>query len=226
MTTPIFQDPRFDALRNAIYHTARGRYVDAVNRFFNFLVIALGATAVGKIAKLFYIGDYWIELGIVLIATIQLVFDFGGRASTHIFLQKRYYDLLAEMEVARTEARKRWSAKLLTIAGDEPIPMRALDALAYNAALDAWTSDPEVLKEHRLYVPWLYRRLRHIIAFQGTQFVPRSQHKGLYARLKNWWTNGIHPSREPQGGHRRDHRPPERAVDAANGPERDHGGMR
>src|SRR5664280_2079560 len=36
----------------------------------------------------------------------------------------------------------------------------------------------------------------------------------------------FHPSREPQGGHRRDHRPPERAVDAANGPERDHGGMR
>src|ERR1700730_11043485 len=28
----------------------------------------------------------------------------------------------------------------------------------------------------------------------------------------------LHPSREPKGGHRRDHRPPERAVDAANGP--------
>src|SRR3984893_13689849 len=36
----------------------------------------------------------------------------------------------------------------------------------------------------------------------------------------------FHPSREPQGGHRRDHRPPEWAVDAANGPERNHGGMR
>jgi hypothetical protein len=127
----------------------------------------------------------------VLVATIQLVFDFGGRASTHIFLQKRYYDLLADMEVERnansTEAKKRWSAKLLTIAGDEPIPMRALDALAYNAALDAWTSDPEELKEHRLYVPWLYRRLRHVIAFQGTQFVPKSTHQGIISRLISWF---------------------------------------
>src|SRR5450755_4075569 len=29
-----------------------------------------------------------------------------------------------------------------------------------------------------------------------------------------------------KGGHCRDHRSPERAMDAANGPERDHGGMR
>src|ERR1035437_5938154 len=36
----------------------------------------------------------------------------------------------------------------------------------------------------------------------------------------------FHSPREPQGGHCRDHRSPERAMDAANGPERDHGGMR
>ena len=36
----------------------------------------------------------------------------------------------------------------------------------------------------------------------------------------------FHPSREPPGGHRRDHRSPGRAVDAADRPERDHGGMR
>ena len=185
--TPIFQDPRFDALRNAIYHTARGRFVDAVNRFFNFLVIALRAVAVGKVAHVFSIGEYWIELGIVLIATLQLVFDFGGRASTHIFLQKRYYDLLSDMEVERNAnaaaTTRRWSSKLLTIAGDEPIPMRARDALAYNAALDASTTDPAMLKENRLHVPWLYRRLRHVIAFQGTQFVPKSEYQGMISRL-------------------------------------------
>src|ERR1700688_1588391 len=36
----------------------------------------------------------------------------------------------------------------------------------------------------------------------------------------------LYPSREPQGGNRRDHHPPERAMDAANGSERDYGGMR
>ena len=36
----------------------------------------------------------------------------------------------------------------------------------------------------------------------------------------------FHPSGEPPGGYRRNHRSPGRAVDEANGPERDHGGMR
>ena len=36
----------------------------------------------------------------------------------------------------------------------------------------------------------------------------------------------FHPSREPPGEHRRRYRPPGRAVDAADRPERDHGGMR
>src|SRR6185312_7667825 len=160
MTSPIFQDPRFDALRNAIYHTARGRYLEGLNRFLNFIVIVFGAAVVGKIADVLHIHGHWIELTVVVAATVQLVFDFGGRSATHLFLQKRYYDLLSEMELARNtdsaEARKKWSAKLLTIAGEEPIPMRALDAIAYNAALDSWTSDPAILAANRLHVPWFH----------------------------------------------------------------------
>src|SRR2546429_4887313 len=36
----------------------------------------------------------------------------------------------------------------------------------------------------------------------------------------------FHPSREPPGGHRWDHGSPRRAMDAADGPERDNGRMR
>src|SRR5215469_15694539 len=35
----------------------------------------------------------------------------------------------------------------------------------------------------------------------------------------------FHPSREPPGGHRRDHHPSQRAMDEANGTKRDHGRM-
>jgi hypothetical protein len=34
--------PKFDALRNAIYHTARRELYDSLNRLLNFLVIILG----------------------------------------------------------------------------------------------------------------------------------------------------------------------------------------
>jgi putative transposase len=44
--------------------------------------------------------------------------------------------------------------------------------------------------------------------------------------LLTYYVLNFHSPREPPGGHWRDHRSPERAVDAANRSERDHGGMR
>jgi hypothetical protein len=194
MAEPTFQNAQFDALRNAIYHAARGRCLERWNRYCNFFIIFLGAAAVSKFALDFKFGDAWIQIAIVVVATMQLVFDYGGRAAVHLFLQKRYYDLLAEIEVARDSdseaAKRKWSAKLLTIAGDEPIPMRALDAIAYNTALDSWTSDPKILHAHRLYVPLRYRLLKNVVAFQGTQFVPKTQRKRVSTRLREWWGNG------------------------------------
>lgn len=187
MPKPFFQNPRFDALRNAIYHTSRGRFLEALSRFFNFLVIVLGAAAVAKITAESKLADSWIELGVVIIATIQLVFDFGGRSAAHLYLQKRYYELLAEMETAdisnEEEENRGWSAKLLTIAADEPMPMRALDAIAYNTALDSLIEDPEQLAAHRLHVSWWQRRLRHIWAFSGHQFGPASRRIGFWSKV-------------------------------------------
>jgi hypothetical protein len=200
MPTPIFQDPRFDALRNAIYHTSRGRFLDALNRFVNFLVIVLGATAVSKAAGIFTLKEVWVELGVVIVATLQLVFDFGGRACAHLYLQKQYYSMLAEMETSDTdsaEAKLKWSAKLITLAADEPLAMRAVDALSYNAALDAWTHDPKQLADNRLHVSWWQRRLRHFVAFQGTQFLPAVRQQNWTSRVRKYFKR--FPQEKPDG---------------------------
>ena len=89
MSEPVFQDPRFDALRNAIYHTERRTFLDRVNRSLNFWVIILGAGVAANIATQLKIDGRWLEFGVVLLATAQLVFDLGSRARTHEFLQKR-----------------------------------------------------------------------------------------------------------------------------------------
>jgi hypothetical protein len=183
----IFKNARFDALRNAIYHTSRGRFLDAVNRFFNFVVIVLGAAAVSKVAGAVQFKEIWIEFGVVVFATVQLVFDFGGRAGVHLYLQKRYYELLTEMETRAKDTdadRKRWSAKLLTIAADEPLPMRALDAIAYNTALDSYIEDPDEVAKYRLHVSWCQRRLRHFWPYAGTQFQPTFLRVGALTRLR------------------------------------------
>ena len=191
---PIFQDPRFDALRNAIYHTERKTFLDLVSRSLNFWVVVLGAGVAANIAGQFKIDERWLEFGVVLVATAQLVFDFGSRARTHEFLQKRYYEMLTEMETEDMEAeavKKKWSAKLLTIAADEPVPMRALDALAYNKAVDALISDITEAQKCRLHVWWWQRRLRHYIAFQGVQFLPMEQHRGVLSRCSAFWHHKI-----------------------------------
>jgi hypothetical protein len=177
----LFRDPRFDALRNAIYHTERRNFFDFLNRTFTFLVVVLGAGVAGKAAKLIHLEENWLELSIVVIASLQLVFDFASRARTHEFLQRRYYELLAEMEkgdLGSPGTREKWSAKLLTLAGEEPMTMRALDAIAYNKALAALESDPEALRQNRLRVTWLQRRLRHIFAFQAAEFPTKASISG------------------------------------------------
>jgi len=177
----LFRDPRFDALRNAMYHTQRRAFFDTLNRFINFLVILVGASVVGKVADFLKFDGVWLELGVVFLATGQLVFDFGKRAMAHESLQRRYYEVLAEMDAeaqADSEAaKKKWSAKLLTIAADEPMAMRALDAVAYNQALDAIYDDPEIQQQFRQSVSGWQYLLRHICAFQRTNFHTKPQMK-------------------------------------------------
>jgi hypothetical protein len=189
MADLIFQNPRFDALRNALYHTERKTFLDLANRSLNLIVILLGAGVAGKAAKLIHLEENWLELGVVFFATVQLVFDLGGRARDHQFLQRRYYDLLSEMEnedLENDDALRKWSAKLITLSADEPMPMRALDAIAYNKALGATFGDnPEIMRSHRQRVNFVQRRLRHFFAFQSAPFPLESEYVGAWQRLQN-----------------------------------------
>ena len=65
---------------------------------------------------------------------------------------------------------KKWSAKLLTISGEEPMIMRALDAVAYNKALDAVYDDPDLRQKYRQRVRWWQFLLRNWCPFQATNF--------------------------------------------------------
>jgi hypothetical protein len=173
---------KFDALRCAIYHTERRNFFDLSNRCLNFLVIIFGAGVAGKAADLFHIKELWLEFGVLVFATAQLTFDFGYRARTHEFLQKKYFEMLAEMELEQSPDQKKWTAKLFAIAGDEPMPMRALDALAYNAALDATTSDVNIKRANRLHVPFVHRLLRHVIAFHAHEYRPLAEKRARWRR--------------------------------------------
>lgn len=108
--------------------------------------------------------------------------------------------MLADIELDPSPDQKKWDAKLFTIASDEPMPMRALDALAYNAALDAITSDPTMRLRHRLRVPWMHRVLRHVIAFHAHEHLPKSEYVLLFSRFWRKRNEGAENGQESQKG--------------------------
>jgi hypothetical protein len=161
-------DLRFDAMRNAIYHTARRYFLDRVNRGLTFIVILAGAGVIGQLGSKLGITDQWLAVIATVAATIQLVFDFGVKARDHEFLQRRFYELIADVaqNPAPNEADvARWRADLQRLYAEEPPPLRALDAIAYNAACDS------IGKSHcRVRVTLWQSLMRHLYPFNGTFF--------------------------------------------------------
>jgi len=179
---------RFDALRNALYHTARVRWYSGWNRLFNFIILFLGTAAAADAAKLFPLAvsdnSFARAVGCLTAAVgaLQLVIDFGGSARTHESLARRYYELMAEIEETplrpREETVRAWRGKLIRITADEPPTLRALDSIAYNEAADAlgWAHDD------RLIVPWHQRIRRHISAFKAHRYETLKERRARLAK--------------------------------------------
>jgi len=161
----------FDALRNALYHTARRQVLEGLSRWMNFLVILGGAGTVTQIAGQNTTASVGLGIAITAIGALQLVFDFAGRARTHELLQRRYYDLLSEIQGGgepTIEQRFHFTREMTKIAGEEPPTYRALDAIAYNEALDAMLGPDEAHQKCKLN--WWQNATRHFFHHNGASF--------------------------------------------------------
>jgi hypothetical protein len=156
---------RFDALRNAIYHSSRRRFFELLSRCLSFLVVISGTAAVANLQIL----DPRLMAAIAAaIGALQLVFDFNGRARVHENLQRRYFELIAEVDAVATPTPadiEKWNAKWSLIYADEPPPMRGLDAISYNTACDSIGRS-----KSRLELSWYHLFFRHLYSFPNTQF--------------------------------------------------------
>lgn len=167
---PDRENLRLNVLRNALYHTGRRRWFERWNRWFNFLVVVLGAAAVGDLLAVFVYGQAYLGLAVAVIGALQLVFDFGGNARDHQTLQREYYHLLADIEAnldPSIEDCAAWRGRMVRITADEPPVLRALDAKAYNDAIDALG----VLKDgDRLKIPFWHILFGWLSAFEGHRY--------------------------------------------------------
>lgn len=184
----VINNLRFNTLRNALYHTARRRFFELWNRIFNFAIVVLGAAATSDVLGVYGIGQTWIGLAVAFIAAGQLVFDFGRAARDHQSLQRDYYHVLAEIEETPSPnkaACAAWQAKLIRIAADEPPVLRAIDAKAYNDAMDALELYP---KQEKVRIPLHHKLFGWFWAFDGYSYQKLNEIDdiSLFRRFTRW----------------------------------------
>jgi hypothetical protein len=152
------KDLKFEATRNAVYHSWRKHHFDSVNRIANFLVVLLGAAAFSDLANEYIFAKASQIFGglAAVVGAAQLVFDFGVRAREHDFLQRRFYELAAEISE---------TPDLLKLYAEEPTQMRALDAMAYNAVAESIGRG-----QYRVKITWFQTLFSQILPFDRSKF--------------------------------------------------------
>lgn len=177
---------RLNVLRNALYHSARYRSLERTNRFFNFLIVLLGASAMGSLTGSLGISPVWVGGGVAALGALQLVFDFGHAARDHQVLQRDYYWLLADIEAALNPSDEQlaaFQAKMIRITGDEPPTLRAIDARAYNDAIDG---SGLFDRDEQLVIPWSHSLVGWLKPFEGFHYLKVHEVRAIAeAKAKN-----------------------------------------
>ena len=83
--------------------------------------------------------------------------DVDGRARLHSDLRRRSYDLLARLEAG--EDIQQIEVEFIRLVAAEPPPMHAVNALAFNAAVDALARPPG----QKYVLTWWQRSLEALV---------------------------------------------------------------
>ncbi|KAF0097843.1 MAG: hypothetical protein FD144_4792 [Rhodospirillaceae bacterium] len=155
----------FDVLRNALLHTMRQRWFDALHRWLMFLIVLSGTAGVATLS-VDLVGPAVFAAATSLFATLDLVLDLRPKARLHDDLRRRYYLLMAEIAAVPTADAATvagWRAAMLRLTAEEPDLYRVVDCVAYNATVRSLGRDPG----HLLVIPWWRRQLGHLWTFPG-----------------------------------------------------------
>jgi hypothetical protein len=131
----------FRCVRNAAYHEDWEYYYARVHRWLMFIVVVFGTLSIGASLAIYLSSGHdniWPTVGTliaVLAGLVDVVWNVDGLAREHSALRRRCYDLVARMQAG--EPTNSLQAAFTRIVADEPPAMHAVNALAFNAAVDA-----------------------------------------------------------------------------------------
>jgi hypothetical protein len=154
---------RITLLRNARYHEDRERFFVRLHKGAMFIVVS------SSTATLAFVRSAPLFAGLITLAgLLDLVFDVSGKARLHASLRGRVYAVLAQTENKSCDIAK-LKELAVQVYADEPPTMHAVNAVAYNGAMEAFDRP----KKYQLEIGFWPRALRHLHSFGTTQFPTR-----------------------------------------------------
>lgn len=131
----------FDVRRSMRYHDRRYAFFDRMHRLTNLLTILMAGSVLYDLGKTGEAAWWLTVLGAVaaLLAALDMVLGYSGRATLHRDLKSRFAQLEIDMLIG-SEAAETWNAhqmKRLAIERDEPPIYRVVDSLCRNEQLRA-----------------------------------------------------------------------------------------
>lgn len=152
------------AFRNARYHEDREGFYSALGRWTNFIGIILGSAAfAGGAAQLPVLAMIGGSLAAIISAS-RLVFDFSGKAKSHLDLRKQFLDILAAAQMKGVNVEQ-LEESMIKLYKNESEVYNAVNALAYNDSQSAFG------RTHNLIEVGPYQAFfRHVYRFKPSDF--------------------------------------------------------
>jgi len=162
---------RFSARENVVYHASREQFFSFAAKLLTGVQVLLGTSAIAMLSNAIPGSATWTVLISALVGVVLLVLDPSALAREHRIFRSRYHLLLAEMDEAapRADSARTFFSAMSRIAAEEPPTYRAVQAMAYNAAVNAEYREPEA-RQHRYHIPFHCRLFAQFFPMRGRRF--------------------------------------------------------
>ncbi len=159
-------DLEFNCLRSAYGNQDREIFFSFLHRSTMFLVVLGGTATFGALtSNVEWVRPQYIAFSITCLGLLDLVFDLSGKARIHSSLRHSFLSLLADVKSSDAAAEK-LERNLHLLYAEEPPTYRAVEAMAFNAAVRSLGKD----STEQLRIPLIHRFLRHLIPFASADY--------------------------------------------------------
>lgn len=168
----MIQELRFNSLRNARYHSMRKDFLYSLRSRLAFAMASIGFATICLAAAQMTGAAVATAFAVTMLIVVTAWRDPTAEMQKHRELAQKFYAIAGDVEMLgdslSDDKASEIKGQIMKLYSDEPHEMRALNAIAYNIAVDSLGCDPG----QRLRVTWWQRAMKNLCRFDGAHFQP------------------------------------------------------